>query len=65
MNFWADYYMQNEQSKDRRREAAAYREISWARSARRDRTTRYCQMVASFGRRLVHWGRRLEAQYGA
>ena len=65
MNYWADYYMQYEQTKDRRREAAEYRLVSRTRSARRDRTTRYCQWMASVGHRLVHWGHRLETQYGA
>jgi len=64
MNFWADYYIRQEQMTDRRQEAASYRLISRARSATRDRTTVFCQLMASAGRQLINWGRRLETEYG-
>ena len=65
MNFWADYYMRNEQMADRRQEATSYRLTNRARTVARDRTTIYCQMMALAGRRLINWGRQLETEYGA
>lgn len=65
VNFWADYYIRHEQMMDRRQEAQNYRLVSRLRVATRDRTTVFCQMMALAGRRLINWGRRLEAQYGA
>jgi len=65
MSYWKDVYMRNEQLIDRRNDAAHRRLIGEIRADDAKWHPIYAQPMASIGRRLVAWGRRLEARYGA
>jgi hypothetical protein len=64
MSYWKDVYLRNEQLIDRRQDAAHRRLIGEIRASHAEWHPIYAQPMASIGRRLVAWGRRLEAQYG-
>jgi hypothetical protein len=64
MSYWKDVHIRNEQLIDRRNDAAYRRLIGEIRASDAKRHRIYAQPMASIGRRLVNWGRRLEAQYG-
>ena len=64
MSYWNDVYIRQEQRNDCCRAAEMRRLVAEARAGQPARRPIYAQPMAAIGRRLVHWGRRLEAQYG-
>ena len=64
MSYWKDVYIRNEQLIDRRNDAAHRRLTGEIRANGVKWHPIYAQPMASIGRRLINWGRRLEAQYG-
>ncbi len=65
MCYWKDVYMRQEQLHDWR-EYAALRRLAREAGQAESRSSRpYASYLASLGRLMVVWGRRLETQYHA
>jgi hypothetical protein len=64
-NGYVAWLVRREYNRDRTHEAERYRLVKQACLARRRRDPFYCQALAWFGQRLVHWGLHLQERYAA
>ena len=65
MNSWLDYIVKQEQHRDRLRAAEQERLVRAALAGRRRRTRVFGPLLVWLGNRMIAWGWRLRARYGA